>query len=182
VRGFVILTASVLLVIGIGVGTLAATTPKSPIIQCTSVLSCLEIKQAYGFDASVLIPTQRDLRFRVGWVYPNEATFSDRAGQEQWGMRLDFYDSHSKRRFEWVMDSWPVATIPLVATPNDALLLARGGLRVLYYGGIVHFWVNHIYYFADDVTTPLPPVYFGPSPYRTWLLHLVSERRWVDGT
>jgi hypothetical protein len=27
--------------------------------------------------------------------------------------------------------------------------MARTGVRVWYYGGIVHFWVNHVYYFAD---------------------------------
>ncbi len=74
------------------------------------------------------------------------------------------------------MDSWPDVPPTLRPGPRIAVLTARGGVRVGYGGGEVTFWVNHVYYFADGRLTVIP-MSVGPSPYRTWLLQLVNERR-----
>ena len=118
-RGFLIVIASVLLVIGIGVGVIAATTPERPVIQCTSLNSCVAIKRAFGIDTPVLVPVQGSLRFSDGYVVPNTLDwFPDHPNQKQWSVRLYFYDPRSKRGLEWVVDSWPDAPPSFVPGPS----------------------------------------------------------------
>jgi hypothetical protein len=70
VRGFLILTAAVLLVIGVGVGTLSTWSENYGPIACSSVRDCVDIARAYGIQNPFVTPTNPDLRFEDGSFFP----------------------------------------------------------------------------------------------------------------
>lgn len=155
-RSVLLITAVLLGVIGSGVAITAATEPASPTIACASVQACLDALRAIGTTTSVLIPTDRSLRFEEGWVYPVGESLVD--DHPLWGMRLEFDDpAAAGRRLEWVVDSW--------AAPPDCGGFVNpepevdGSLTRCWYftddepdggGGYVSFFVGAMQYFGDD--------------------------------
>lgn len=173
-RSVVIVTSLVLGAIGAGVSVIAATTPASPTINCTSVQQCLEVVRASGFStATVLLPADHDLHFVGGFVYPSEGsvvTAGHYPGQPEWGMRLEFVAPRARRTLEWVMDSWTTPTVPCPPTAGEIPLVVAGDLQVCDYtcnypqGAYVHFWFDSVYYFADTYPEePIGIVSTGPS-------------------
>ncbi len=174
-KAFGVLTAVVLIVIGIGVGILASESQPS-VIPCTLLSSCLLDLHAFGIDARVLVPGDLHLTFTGGFIYPNEHEFQPwtPADKPAWGMRLYFSDGNPHSwRLEWVMDApYPPRDdlwLPCPANKFDTPVVVSGGFRVCstpsYH--LVHFYSANTYYFAD---TPGSQV---------WLISEVAHRQLV---
>ncbi|MGA2530428.1 MAG: hypothetical protein ABSG36_14880 [Acidimicrobiales bacterium] len=174
-KAFAMLTAAVLIVIGIGVSLLASESQPT-VIPCTPLSSCLLDLHAYGIDARVLVPGDRHLTFTEGLIYPNEHEFLTwtPADKPAWGMRLYFSEQNPRSwDLEWVMDApFPPRQDPWLPCPpseNSNPLIVSGGFKVCstpsYH--LVHFYSANTYYFADTPGS------------QGWLISEVAHRRLV---
>jgi hypothetical protein len=99
VRGFVIVTVSLLIVIGAGVGVLSATTPNSTAITCTSTKGCFDAMSAWTGKGPFLAPS--DPRLFVTWGLADMTTPSD------WTVGVDYRAPGAP----WTLD-WAVTAVP----------------------------------------------------------------------
>ena len=148
-------------------------TPASPVVECASLRSCIQTARAFSIDTPILTPGDLDLRFVTGWLYPNEGSVVhlNPAGQREWGLRLDFFDPHSKRPLEWVMDSWsgPTPACPVTTHATPWWLRAVSGCAT----SSTTTWFTS----GTFTSTTLRGRTQGQPPARTWLLAEVSVRK-----
>jgi hypothetical protein len=93
VRGFVIVTVSVLIVIGAGVGVLSATTPYSTAITCTSTKDCFGAISAWTGKGPFLAPS--DPRLSVTWG------LVDMAAPSNWTVGVDYRAPGAPWTLDW---------------------------------------------------------------------------------
>ncbi len=123
VRGFLILTAAVILVIGVGAGVLGATSRTPTSVECASVRGCVGIARAFGIDKQLVTPTNPDLRFEEGLVFPPPRPMG-------WTVFLMFGDSQQSEALEWWMSSErPISYTDCFHIMHEVPLEAAGGLR-----------------------------------------------------
>jgi hypothetical protein len=98
-RGFVIVTVSVLIVIGAGVGLLSTTTPYSTATTCTSTKDCFDAMSAWTGKGPFLVPS--DPRLAVTWG------LVDMASPSNWTVGVDYRAPGAP----WTLD-WAVTAVP----------------------------------------------------------------------
>jgi hypothetical protein len=100
VRGFLILTAAVLGIIGVGVTVIAVESPP-PFYECPTTSYCLGVAHAFGIRGPVLVPSQAELRAKTGLFVKDRLLVvggaatplpSDEEGQPFWALRYDLTD------------------------------------------------------------------------------------------
>ncbi|MGA2531005.1 MAG: hypothetical protein ABSG36_17835 [Acidimicrobiales bacterium] len=167
-RGFLILTAAVLLVIGVGVAILRALPENPGPVACSSVRDCMDIARAYGIQNPLVTPTNPDLRFEDGLFFPRSRWLG-------WTVFLDFGNAQRIETLTWRIDSdLAVPTAPCHGAPGQVWLEA-GGLRFCDVGDSILFFANdHVQYMVVDYS---PPQRSAAATRRVWLMRQLDNLR-----
>ncbi len=166
VRGFVILTVSVLLVIGIGVAVLSATTPESTFITCTSAQSCFSAARLWGIGVPMMAPADQKLSSDVGsivWV-----------SSRDWKMIIHYYEPNELWSLTWYMSPYTrqfQCHRSRFVTPR---VIAADGVTACYDSGVALFVSRHILYIAAIFTRPASST---PATMFNWLTKEIRQRR-----
>ncbi len=168
VRGFLILTAAVLLVIGVGVAILRALPENPGPVACSLVRDCMDIARAYGIQNPLVTPTNPDLRFEDGLFFPRSRWLG-------WTVFLDFGNAQRIETLTWRIDSdLAVPTAPCHGAPGQVWLEA-GGLRFCDVGDSILFFANdHVQYMVVDYS---PPQRSAAATRRVWLMRQLDNLR-----
>jgi hypothetical protein len=168
VRGFLILTAAVLLVIGAGVGILGAQPENYGSIACGSVRECVDIARAYGVKNALLTPTNPDLRFEDGSFFPRSPWLG-------WTVFLDFGNAHRIETLTWRIGSYIAVPTALCHGAPGQVWLEAGGLRICDVGdSTLLFTKDHVQYAVLDYS---PPERSLAAARRLWLLRQLNKLR-----
>ena len=167
-RGFLILTAAVLFVIGAGVGILSAKPETYGPIACSSVRDCVDIARAFGIDSSLVTPTNPDIRFEEGSVFPPFRWLG-------WSVFLIFADSQRINALQWRMSSRATVSYSSCGRVAHEVPLEAGGLKFCdFYDSIALFAKDKVEYSVLDFT---PPESSSGASRRAWLLRQLSQLR-----
>jgi hypothetical protein len=172
VRGFLILTTAVLLVIGICVGVSSAKWEQPNAVACNSVRDCVDIARAFGIESPLLTPTNPDLRFQEGTFFPDIRPLG-------WNLFLMFGDSQQIEALQWRVGSRGAINYTVCLRIEKGVALeAPGGLRFCDLGGFeALFTKDQVQYdVADYSPTESPPT----ASRRAWLIRQLSNLRHGD--
>jgi hypothetical protein len=130
-RGFLIVTAAVLLVIGGGVGIMGATASADSLTPCYSARWCAGAAPEFGFPERVLLPSDRDLRFVTGDFSRSTALSSARP---RWFLRLQFFDAEMHTSLVWIATPWSGTRMPVCLRSSQEMpVTTADGRRVCAY-------------------------------------------------
>jgi hypothetical protein len=172
VRGFIILSVSVLLVIGAGVAVISTQTPEGTGLtgfNCPSVESCLGDARAWGISAPLLVPTDRKLAFDVGWV--------SWMSPDEWGMSFTYKEKYHGEPWAllWQMGTWG-GEIHCRKSGSLIPLVVRGGLDVCYIrlANVAAFEAHDVTYLVYVSSSPATTT---PLAKQAWLIKEIAQRR-----
>ena len=95
-RAFAILTVSVLIVIGAGIGCLAAMTSPTTVIPCTSTQACFDAAAAWGIKDQLMAPSSPRLSFQFGRLVVNSPA--------DWLMALNYVEPGTSWYLFWPLN------------------------------------------------------------------------------
>ena len=136
-RGFLIVCATVLVAIAIGVSVIAL--QRSPdLYMCPSTRYCLDLARVFGVRGPFLVPSEQELKTETGLVVKDRISSlgdpslvqTDQRGKPVWSLRYDLSDPRNHRFVYFFLTNWNVVTKGGTIGCRRQLVANQGGLSV----------------------------------------------------